>query len=470
MERTKFIKYFMRLALPVILQQLLTHLLSMSDTIMLGAFSEQAISAVSIANKFFFIYNLVIFGLTNGIGLFISQYHGAAQKGNENRTMRFGMRLCIFTAVCFMAILLAAPSAVMSVFVRNRNLITLGNIYNSIVLFSFIPYAVAQMLGVSYRVIAQTRIPMYAGTLSFILNIFLNYGLIFGRLGFPALGVAGAAWATLIARSAEALFLIIISMHKRSEFYFFVRYGGFAFKRKLAILQKAIPLVCNEFIWSLGLSFIFMNYCAVSEQYIPALTVVDNISSMIYVAFSGCSAVTGVIIGNDLGAGKLDQAVCDAKQMIRIGLMIYIIGCSLILLTSSFTPKLFSLQGESLRMAEGLLIIKSCITWTQGYSETIYYILRAGGDTRSVLCIDGLFTCFGPLLLSTIFARVIPLPLMYLFAVVEGCSIFKIIIATWFYRKKTWLINLTGKKENYNEHTINAEEKSRYEHSECKHS
>ena len=118
----------------------------------------------------------------------------------------------------------------------------------------------------------------------------------------------------------------------------------------------------------------------------------------------------------------------------------------------------------------GLLIIKSCITWTQGYSETIYYILRAGGDTRSVLCIDGLFTCFGPLLLSTIFARVIPLPLMYLFAVVEGCSIFKIIIATWFYRKKTWLINLTGRKENYNEHTINAEEKSRYEHSECKHS
>ena len=104
-------------------------------------------------------------------------------------------------------------------------------------------------------------------------------------------------------------------------------------------------------------------------------------------------------------------------------------------------------------MAIWLLFIKSCITWTQGYSETIYYILRAGGDTRSVLYIDGLFTCFGPLLLSTIFARLFPLPILFLFAVVEGCSIFKIIIATWFYRKKTWLKNLTEEKSNYNEYT-----------------
>ena len=93
--------------------------------------------------------------------------------------------------------------------------------------------------------------------------------------------------------------------------------------------------------------------------------------------------------------------------MIKIGLMIYVIGCILILLTSPITPRLFSLKGESLQMAIWLLIIKSCITWTQGYSETIYYILRAGGDTRSVLYIDGLFTCFGPLLLSTIFCAAV---------------------------------------------------------------
>lgn len=194
MKHIRFMRYFISLALPVILQQLLAHLLAMSDTIMLGAFSEHTISAVSVANKYFFIYNLVIFGLTNGLGLFISQYHGAVQKENENRTLRFGLRLCIYTACGFMFILLISPSAVMSVFVKNQNLISLGNTYNRIVLFSFIPYAVAQMLGVGYRVIAHTRIPMYAGTLSFVLNVVLNYGLIFGRLGLPAMGIAGAAW------------------------------------------------------------------------------------------------------------------------------------------------------------------------------------------------------------------------------------------------------------------------------------
>ena len=259
MKHIRFMRYFISLALPVILQQLLAHLLAMSDTIMLGAFSEQAISAVSVANKYFFIYNLVIFGLTNGLGLFISQYHGAVQKENENRTLRFGLRLCIYTACGFMFILLISPSAVMSVFVKNQNLISLGNTYNRIVLFSFIPYAVAQMLGVGYRVIAHTRIPMYAGTLSFVLNVVLNYGLIFGRLGLPAMGIAGAAWATLLARLTEAVSLTLVSMHKKSEFYFFQRYGGFDVRHKLVILKKTIPLVCNEFIWSLGLSLIFIN-------------------------------------------------------------------------------------------------------------------------------------------------------------------------------------------------------------------
>lgn len=114
--------------------------------------------------------------------------------------------------------------------------------------------------------------------------------------------------------SVEALFLCAVALRKESEFYLLTAYTRFSLREKYKIAQRAIPLVCNEFIWSLGLSLIFMNYCAVDERYIPALTVVDTIASMIYVAFSGCSAVTGVVIGNDLGAGKLKQAKLDAKR------------------------------------------------------------------------------------------------------------------------------------------------------------
>ncbi|WP_196029479.1 MATE family efflux transporter [Longicatena caecimuris] len=467
MQQRSFLRYFMGLALPVILQQLLAHLLAMSDTIMLGAFSEDAISAVSVANKYFFIYNLVIFGLSNGVGLFISQYHVALQKENENRTLRFGLRLCVYTAIIFMVILLVFPSFIMSLFVKNEVLIRLGNVYNGIVVFSYLPYALAQMLGVGYRVIAQPRIPMYAGCLSFLLNIALNYALIFGHFGFPSLGVAGAGIATLCSRIVEALFLCAVALRKESEFYLLTAYTRFSLREKYKIAQRAIPLVCNEFIWSLGLSLIFMNYCAVDERYIPALTVVDTIASMIYVAFSGCSAVTGVVIGNDLGAGKLKQAKLDAKKMIRIGLSIYIVGCALVLCTSPIAPFLFSLQGESRHMAMQLLMIKACITWTQGYSETIYYILRAGGDTRSVLCIDGLFTCFGPLLLSTLCARVLHIPMLWMFAIVEGSSIFKIFIATWFYRKETWLKNLTERKHDLHETRNITEKKSTSMYQKC---
>lgn len=442
-SKREFIKFFIKLAIPVVIQQLLVNLLSITDTVMIGMISEDAISAVTVANKFFLIYNLAIFGLTNGIGLFISQYIGANDRIKYNGILRLGLKCVIVLSVIGTAILCLCPNLILSIFVSNQDIILLGRQYNDIVRFSYLGFGISQMMAVAYRVQGNSQLPMFSGFISFITNVLLNYVLIFGVYGFPQMKIAGAALATLISRYVEMCILIYFSMLPDSEYCLWIKYRKLSFDLKKDIIKKTIPLIFNETIWSLSLSLIFMNYCYVNETFIPALTVVDQISSMAYVAFAGFSTAVGVIIGNTLGANELELARKQAKTMIKVGLSINIIMAIIIASTSFVTPLLFSLGKESTKMATTLLIIKASFMWTQGYSETLYYIFRAGGDTKSVLYIDGMFMTCGPLLMSVIFSRIIPLDLYMLFTVVEGISVLKIVIATYFYRKETWLNNLT---------------------------
>lgn len=438
----KFLRYFLTLAIPVVLQQLLVNLLQICDTMMISGVSENAISGVSVANKFFFIYNLAIFGLTNGIGVFISQYSGAKNAKGCNQVFRFGLKICMVVALCAMIFLLIAPEITISLFVQNPKVISYGLDYVNVVRFSYLPFAISMMCTVAFKVKGNTVLPMKIGTISFFVNIVFNYLLIYGNFFFPRMGVSGAAIATLLSRIIE-MFLLVYAINHSEDLSLKLKYEPLRKTQKLEIIKKALPLVCNEVVWSLALSAVFLNYCLVDEYYIPALTVVDNVSSMMYVVFAGCATATGVIIGNTLGANDFEQAKLESKRMIMIGCIICM-GCSvLIFALARFVPNMFSLHGKMASMSVILLMIKCGFTWTQGYAETIYYILRAGGDTKGVFVIDGLFTCLGPLLLSTLCARVFHTDIVLMFTIVEGVNLFKVIISTYYYKKGKWLNNLT---------------------------
>ncbi|MDQ0362330.1 MATE family efflux transporter [Breznakia pachnodae] len=443
----KFVKYVLLLALPVIIQQLLVNLLSIADTIMIGGLGEDAISSVTVANKFFFVFNLAIFGLANGIGIYIFQYYGANNKQSYNAVFRFGLWCCALVGVVATVYLLLFPKSVITIFLETPNIVEGALDYLYVVRYSYLPFACVMMIAVAYRIKGEPKIPMVSGFIAFVVNVILNYILIFGHFGFDAMGIKGAAIATAISRYVELFFLFYLLSNKKSDLYLFVKIKKLHIKEKLAVIKQTVPLVCNEILWSVGLSVIFMNYCYVGESYIPALTVVDNISSLVHVAFAGCATATGIIIGKDLGANHLNEARSDSKKMIKIGLIIYILGSIVIMVGSPFIPLLFSLQETNAHMAMILLIVKAAIMWTQGYAETAYYILRAGGDTTSVLAIDGLFIVFGPLLLSILASRIWNLDLLMMFILVEGVNIVKVFLSTYFYKKEHWIKNLTLAKE-----------------------
>lgn len=443
LNNKEFLRYYFKLTLPVMIQQLLVNLVSMCDTLMISGVGENAISAVAVANKFFFIYSLAIFGLSNGVGLYISQYYGANDQVNYNRVFRYGNILCIIISAVVMGFLFIYPELTISIFVKNPSIIQMGLEYVEVVRWSYIPFAIASMCSVAFRVMGKPQIPMLSGLVSFVTNVILNYVFIMGHFGFPKMGVAGAALATVISRWVEMILLLIIVNLKSSTIRMKIPYGKLSTSFKKDMITKAIPLMCNEVMYSLGLSIVFLNFSYMSEKAIPALTVVDNINNLVYVLFSGCGVAIGVMVGSELGANRVSKAKENAKNMILMALLTYAFGSAIILFTSGITPKAFSLHASSLHLATMLLIVKALLSWTQGYSNTIYYILRSGGDTKSVLMIDGLFTWFGPVFISFLFSRVFPVDFLMLYIAVEAMGLVKVCIATFYYKKGKWIRNLT---------------------------
>lgn len=314
--------------------------------------------------------------------------------------------------------------------------------YIKIVRFSYVPVAVNVMMAVYFRIHQKQSIPMYTGIFSVAVNILFNYILIFGKLGAPRLEIRGAALATLFSRILEmGMLLILFYRHWKLE-------GGKRKKETISwhmrgiMLRKILPLIVNETVWAAALNMIFKNYCYVNENYIPAITVVDNIFDMVNVAFIGCSTTAGIVMGKWLGANKLSEAKKISVRLIKIDLFVSVAVSLCVFLVAPYIPLLFSLTGELLSVTTLLLRIKVLFTWTQGYGETIYYILRAGGDTREVFLVDGLFMLIGPFLVSTLASHFTGWPLPCVYFCTEGIYLTKLFVTTYLYKKGKWIKNI----------------------------
>ncbi len=285
---------------------------------------------------------------------------------------------------------------------------------------------------------------MNVSILSVGVNILLNYILIYGKFGAPALGVSGAAAATLISRCIECVtLLVMVLVFNNGKEIFTKGYGTLSRNVKLGIMKKTIPLMFNEGIYAIALTLVFRNYCVVNEAYIPAVTVVDNVFDLINVAFMGCAHAAGIVIGKVLGSGNMEKAKEESKKLIVLGLSVSLL-CSLVVIAiSDFVPMLFSLTGNLFGMATTLLRTKAVFSWGQGYGLTVYFILRAGGDVKAVLLLDGLFNLYGPFFISTIVTYCTGWPIQIVYMCTEATYLLKIFIATYFYKRGKWCRNLT---------------------------
>lgn len=434
-------KRIISLAIPVMIQNLMVNILNLTDTVMMGMLHENAISGVSVANKIFSIYTVVIFGITNGTGVFLGQYSTSKEEGKTSDIFSFGIKLCLVVAVFALGSILFLRKTIVRIYLTDPEVIDLSVTYLSILSLSTIPFALTNSLMVLYRIKDKAKIPSIISGSAVILNIVLNYILIFGKFGLPALGVAGAAIATVVARVYEiSLLIILLKRHVPSNR--FVLRPHLTKSLKHTIVRGSLALMVNEALWTLGYNAVFINYSFAGERFIPAITAVDNIAHMSNILFQGFSASIGILVSKSLGEGKLEETKRNVRIFIILGFALSLFSSTILILVRSIAPSMFMLQTENAAMATRMMLYKGLFAWTMGLGYTAYYILRAGGDNKAVLLVDGLFTWYGPALVSFIGARMLHLDILTVFLMTEFAGLIKASVGLLCLKRGKWLRRL----------------------------
>ena len=434
--------------LPVTVQQLVNNLFNVIDNLMVGALDVQglAMSAVTVANRPVMIFNGFIFGLAGAGGLLISQYYGARDRKACMGIFWTQMALAVLNAAVFFALLFGVPEAIMRIYVTDPQTIALGVSYMRVISFSYFPAAISSACVFSLRSLGQNRASMMVSLASMGVNALCNYALIFGHFGLPRLGVAGAAYGTLIARLFEMSFYMLLML--RGRMYFTLEPGAClrldrGVRKQFA--GKAMPLIINELLYSFGLNIFFWCYARLDESALPALAIAELCMQISSVIIMGSSSAISVLIGTALGAGELDKARDHCKKLFTLTFFIGLVSMALCCILALILPNLYNLSGELKAMATRISCVMALFAPVNFLYAFCFFVLRAGGDTRNASLLDSGFMWAVPVPVCILMALLLPGKISMLLAVliVQTLMNAKIVLALRVLRKGTWVRNLT---------------------------
>ena len=440
-----FLSNMLKIALPIMIQNLVTSSLNMADTIMVGKLGEVEIAAVGIANQYFFFFSMIFVGLCSGCSVFISQYWGKKDFENIKRMLGLGLVSVLLVSIVFMALGFINPGKIISFFNKDSTVIHLGGKYLSIVLFSYIFTGITLIYSFSLRSIGNTIVPLIVNIAALLFNVFFNYILIFGKFGAPALGVEGAAIATLIARVVEAIILVFI-VYKDN--------GVFAAKLtelkdlNLDFLRKSywiiLPVLLNDVLWAMASLIYSVVYGRMGTGATAAVQICNTVSNMFMVVGFGLASASAIMIGNSIGEGKEEQVIDYAKKFMGVSLFVSIILGLALSITAPFILDLFNVSNEVRSSTLIMLYIISFIFIVRFSGMVIIVgILRGAGDARSALIIEGstMWLIGVPLTIMGAFLFKLPVHQVYALAILEEVA--KFTLGLMRLKSRKWINNIT---------------------------
>ncbi len=434
--------------LPVTVQQLVNNLFNVMDNLMVGALDVNglAMSAVTVANRPVMIFNGFIFGLVGGGGLLISQYYGARNHKSCLGIFWTQMALAFLNALIFFSLLFGLPEAIMRIYVTDPQTIALGVSYMRIISFSYFPAAISSVCIFSLRSLGQNRVSMVVSLASMAVNALCNYALIFGHFGLPRLGVAGAAYGTLIARLFEMSFYLTLMLRRRMYFTF-TPSACLRLERgvRRQFAGKAMPLVVNELLYSFGLNIFFWCYARLDESALPALAIAELCMQVSSVIVMGTSSAVSVMIGTALGAGELDKARDHCKKLITLTFLIGLTSTALCCCLAMVLPNFYNLSGDLRATATRISCVMAMFAPISFIYAFCFFVLRAGGETRSASLLDSGFMWMLPVPACLLMALLLPgkISMMLAVLIVQGLMNVRIFPALRVLRKGKWVRNLT---------------------------
>ncbi|MBO5462856.1 MAG: MATE family efflux transporter [Clostridia bacterium] len=447
-----FYKTVMSVAVPIMIQNFITNFVSMLDNLMVGSLGTEQMSGVSIVNQLIFVFNLAVFGALSGAGIFTAQFFGKNDPDGIRYTIRYKVivTLLLFGVAIFIFNVFEEPLINMFLHESDANAdvaltLEFAKKYLKTILWGIFPFCVAQIFSSTLRETGETVAPMVAGFIAVLTNCLFNWVLIFGKLGFPQLGVQGAAIATNISRYVECAVIIVFVILKRKKFtYFKGVFRSFGIPKKVFkdITVKGMPLLFNEFFWSLGMSLLSVAYSLHGIDVVAGYSISSTVMNLANIAFISLGSSIGIIIGKQLGANEFEKAYDTDRKLITFSVVLSIGIGVIVFLISDKIPLLYNVSDASKEYAAFFIKVCSIFIPVHAFANASYFTIRSGGKTLVTFLMDSVFImCINvPVAFALFYA--FHLSIWVIFPIVQAIDIIKVIIGMTLVKKKVWLNNI----------------------------
>ncbi len=438
-------KMIITIAIPVALQNMLAFLTQMIDTIMLGELGDVPLSASALANQVFFVFSLFIFGMAGGAAVITAQYWGKKQILPIKVVMATTLRVVGIVGFIVSVLTLLFPQVIMGIFSTDQEVIEAGVEYLSIIGYVYFIFGISNMLSSLFRSVEMVKVAVISNSISLVTNCFLNWVLIFGNLGAPRLEILGAAYATLIAKIVELIFVLV---------YVFILDKKLRFKLKdmllrdenlsADLLKYCSPVVANELVWSFGIALQNMVFGRLSSFAISAVSIANVLQQLSTVFIFGVAASAAVIVGKTIGEGDMELARKRGRKLEIFSVILGVVAMSIMLILRNPFVDFYNVSPETAALAKEMVVALAITVFFVAIAGIcIVGVLRGGGDTKFTLVLDVICLWFVSIPLGLLCAYVFKLPIIVIYAVFKLDEVAKAIMCIWRLAGTKWLRNVT---------------------------
>ena len=446
----------MMIALPIMLQNGITNFVNMLDNIMVGRVGTDPMTGVSVVNSLLFVWNLCVFGGLSGIGIFTAQYCGKNDDEGVRRTFRLQIILAVLLVVVGIAVLANFGESLVGLYLHEDGgggsveaTMRAAMQYLTVMCIGFLPFSLTMAYYTTIRSYGETVAPMAASMISVGVNLVGNYILIFGKLGAPALGVAGAAAATVIARFVELAYIVIWAQTHAARVPFVVgalRSMYVPAELTVSCIRKGTPLLLNEALWSGGQAMLTQCYSVRGLSVVSSLNISQTLGNVFNVAFIAMGSATAIIIGQklgELGESHADELKEEAWRLTIFSVFLCVISALLMVSVSGVFPRIYNTGDEIRALATRLICVTACFMPVHAFNNASYFIIRSGGKTWITLLFDSCFCWFASIPAAYFLAHYTQIPIVQMFAMVSSVELIKVVIGLKLVNRGIWIKDIT---------------------------
>jgi putative MATE family efflux protein len=449
-----FYKMVLAIAIPIMIQNGITNFVSLLDNIMIGRIGTEQMSGAAIVNQLLFVYNLCLFGGVSGAGIFTAQYFGQKDHEGVRQTFRYKLWMVVILTVATVILFLTAGDQLISMYLTGEgtakqiaDTLKYGKQYLDIMLIGLPAFMMVQAYASTLRECGETVLPMKAGVAAVLVNLTFNYLLIYGKFGFPVLGVRGAAIATVLSRYLEAA-IVIVWTHRHPEKNPFAKGLYSTLKVPMALTKKLLikgtPLLLNETLWAAGMAMLTQCYSIRGINVVAALNISNTINNVFNIVFIALGDSVAIIVGQLLGAGEMKKARDTDNKMIVFSVFCCTCVAVVMFVLAPLFPMLYKTNSEAKELAKYFIMATAVFMPQNAFLHASYFTLRSGGKTIITFLFDSVFVWCVSVTIAYTLSHFTGLPVLTIYILVQVGDILKCILGFILVKKGVWMQNIVS--------------------------